>query len=168
MFSLFIPNIYNNPPFCVTCPKVAFYYTEKGGVAMKLTPKQQAFADYYLQTGNAAESYKKAYPSCKKDDTARANASRLLTNANVVTYIEEKQKDIDSKRTADMVEVREFWANAMRNSENSMKDRLKASELIARTSGAFLEKVDVNANVNNINPYQNLSVEELKKLARID
>lgn len=135
---------------------------------MKLTPKQQAFADYYIQTGNATESYKKAYPSCKKDDTARANASRLLTNANVVAYIEEKQKDIDSKRTADMVEVREFWANAMRNSENSMKDRLKASELIARTSGAFLEKVEVNANVSNTNPYQNLSEEELKKLAGIE
>ena len=67
-----------------------------------------------------------------------------------------------------MVEVREFRANAMRNSENSMKDRLKASELIARTSGAFLEKVEVNANVTNTNPYQNLSEEELRKLAGID
>ena len=140
---------------------------EKGGVAMKLTPKQQAFADYYIQTGNATESYKRAYPSCKKDDTARANASRLLTNANVVGYVAEKQKELESNRMADMEEVREFWTEAMRNSENNMKDRLKASELIARTSGAFLEKIDVNANVTNFNPYQSLSEEELKKLAGV-
>lgn len=110
---------------------------------MKLTPKQQAFADYYIQTGNATESYKKAYESCKKDETARANASRMLTNANVVAYIEEKQKELESSRMADITEVREFWTEAMRNPDNSMKDRLKASEMIARTSGAFLDKVEM-------------------------
>ena len=44
---------------------------------------------------------------------------------------------------ADMTEVREFWTEAMRNPDNAMKDRLKASEMIARTSGAFLDKVEV-------------------------
>lgn len=122
---------------------MAFYYAEKGGVAMKLTPKQQAFADFYIQTGNATESYKKAYPSCKKDDTARANASRLLTNANVVSYIEAKQKDLESSRTANMIEVREFWTEVMRDVDEEMRDRLKASEMIAKTSGAFLTKVDM-------------------------
>lgn len=110
---------------------------------MKLTPKQKAFADYYIQTGNATESYKKAYESCKKDETARANASRMLTNANVVAYIEEKQKELESSRMADITEVREFWTEAMRNPDNAMKDRLKASEMIARTSGAFLDKVEM-------------------------
>ena len=110
---------------------------------MKLTPKQQAFADYYIQTGNATESYKRAYPSCKKDDTARANASRLLTNANIVSYVAEKQKELESNRMANMEEVREFWTEAMRNTDNAMKDRLKASEMIARTSGAFLDKVEM-------------------------
>ena len=49
-----------------------------------------------------------------------------------------------------------------------MKDRLKASELIARTSGAFLEKVEVNGTVTTLNPYENLTEEELKKLAGIE
>lgn len=112
---------------------------------MKLTPKQQAFADYYIQTGNATESYKRAYPSCNKDDTARANASRLLTNANVVSYVTDKQKYLEDSRMADMEEVRIFWSETMRNSDNHMRDRLKASEMIARTSGAFLDKVEVKA-----------------------
>ncbi|MGK5506724.1 terminase small subunit [Brevibacillus formosus] len=27
---------------------------------MKLTPKQQKFADYYIETGNATEAYRRA------------------------------------------------------------------------------------------------------------
>ena len=132
---------------------------------MKLTPKQQAFADYYIQTGNATEA---AIQAGYSERTAKQTGYENLTKPYIQQYIEEKQKDLESNRMADMTEVREFWTEAMRNAENTMKDRLKASEMIARTSGAFLEKMEVNANVTNINPYQNLSVEELKKLARID
>ena len=53
------------------------------------------------------------------------------------------QKELESNRLADITEVREFWTEAMRNPDNSMKDRLKASEMIARTSGAFLDKVEM-------------------------
>lgn len=134
---------------------------------MKLTPKQQAFADYYIQSGNATESYKKAYESCKKDESAMVNGSKLLRNAKVVKYIEERQKEIDSTRTADMKEVKEFWSQTMRDVGNTMKDRLKASELIARTSGAFLEKVEVKGEVKTTNPYEKLTEEELKRLAGI-
>lgn len=132
---------------------------------MKLTPKQQSFADYYLQIGNATEAAIKAGYSEK---TARITGCENLTKPNIVTYIEEKQKEIDAQRTADIVEVRVFWTETMRNPANRMKDRLKASELIARTSGAFLEKVEVNGAVTTLNPYENLTEEELKKLAGIE
>lgn len=107
---------------------------------MKLTPKQQAFADYYIQTGNATEAAIKAGYSEK---TARITGCENLTKPNIQQYIEEKQKELESNRMADMTEVREFWTEAMRNPDNAMKDRLKASEMIARTSGAFLDKVEM-------------------------
>ena len=109
---------------------------------MKLTAKQQKFCDYYIETGNGSESYKRAYTSCKKDDTARVNASKLLTNANIVEYIEERNKLLENDRIADMKEVKEFWTTTMRNERVEDKDRLKASELIAKTNGAFLDKVE--------------------------
>ena len=34
-----------------------------------------------------------AYPSIKKDETARANGSRLLTYANIKKYIEERMQE---------------------------------------------------------------------------
>ena len=59
-----------------------------------MTDKHQIFADEYLKDLNGTRAYKVAYPSVKKDETARANASRLLTNANVKKYIDEQLEKI--------------------------------------------------------------------------
>lgn len=72
---------------------------------MALTAKQKIFADEYLIDLNATRAYKEAYPKIKKDETARANSSRMLTNANVASYIEKRMKDREKRTeiTQDMV-----------------------------------------------------------------
>lgn len=74
----------------------------------KLTVKQQVFADYYIELGNVTEAYLKAYPNVKKEATARANGSRLLTNASIKTYIDNRMKELNSKRVADQQEISEL------------------------------------------------------------
>ncbi len=64
----------------------------------KLTPKQKLFADEYLIDLNATRAYKAAYKSCKKDETANVNGSKLLRNTKVSKYIEERMNE-RSKRT---------------------------------------------------------------------
>ena len=64
----------------------------------KLTPKQKLFADEYLIDLNATRAYKVAYKSCKKDETAWVNGSKLLRNTKVANYIKERM-DERSKRT---------------------------------------------------------------------
>ena len=63
-----------------------------------MTEKQKRFADEYLIDLNATRAYRVAYPSVKKDETARANSSRMLTNANVAKYITERMEE-RQKRT---------------------------------------------------------------------
>lgn len=63
-----------------------------------ITEKQKRFADEWLVDLNGTRAYKVAYPSVKKDETAKAAASRLLTNVNVKAYIQERQKERE-KRT---------------------------------------------------------------------
>ncbi|RJW74571.1 terminase small subunit [Coprococcus sp. AF38-1] len=63
-----------------------------------MTEKQKRFADEWLVDLNGTRAYKAAYPSVKKDETAKAAASRLLTNVNVKVYIQERQKERE-KRT---------------------------------------------------------------------
>lgn len=65
---------------------------------MALTPKQKIFADEYLIDLNATRAYKVVYPKVKKDESARVNGSKLLTNTNVVAYIDERMKERE-KRT---------------------------------------------------------------------
>jgi phage terminase small subunit len=72
-----------------------------------VTEKQKRFADEYLIDCNATRAYKVAYPNVKKDETARVNGSRLLTNANVKNYISEQLEIIKSERVADAQEVME-------------------------------------------------------------
>ena len=78
-----------------------------------MTKKQKIFADEYLIDLNATRAYKVAYPRVKNDEVARANGSRLLTNANVAAYIEKRMKDRQERTeiTQDMV-VRELAAIA--------------------------------------------------------
>lgn len=61
----------------------------------ELTEKQKIFCREYIYDWNATRSYLAAYPDVQKDETARAAASRLLTNVNVKAYIEQIQKNLE-------------------------------------------------------------------------
>ncbi len=109
-----------------------------------LTEKQKAFCDYYIQTLNATESAIKAGYSEK---TAKVIGCENLTKPNIQKYLEERNKKIESERIADMTEIKEFWSEVVRGKRNKMNDRLKASEYIAKTNGAFLDKVEHSGDI---------------------
>lgn len=132
-----------------------------------MTEKQKIFADEYLIDLNATRAYRVAYPSVKKDEVARANASRLLTNANVKKYISEQMEKIHNEKTADAQEVIEYLTSVLRGESTaqeivvegigdgmseartmekkpSEKERLKAAELLGKRYSLFTEKVKVS------------------------
>ncbi|WP_243764957.1 terminase small subunit [Eubacterium callanderi] len=143
----------------------------KRGDLMGMTEKQKRFADEYLIDLNGTRAYKVAYPRVKNDETARANASRMLTNANVKTYIDEQLEKIHNEKTADAQEVLEYLTAVMRNEQTeevvvvegtgdgyseartmekdtSIKDRVKAAELLGKRYSLFTDKVDLNADMD--------------------
>ena len=86
---------------------------------VRLTMKQQKFADEYIISGNATEAYKFTYQNVKKDSTARANSSRLLTNANVKSYIDARLEELKKESIAEQDEVLQYLTSVMRG---EMKD----------------------------------------------
>lgn len=111
---------------------------------MGINARQKAFCEYYVASGNATESARKAGYS---ESYAMNRIHELMKNVGICGYIEELNKKIKDKRIADITEVKEFWTEILRDKEQRIQDRLKASEYIAKTNGAFLEKLEVKGNV---------------------
>ena len=100
-----------------------------------MTEKQKLFADEYLIDCNATRAYKVAYPTVKKDEVARANASRLLTNANVQKYINDRMQKIHNEKTADAQEVVEYLTSVLRGQSTSSvlaRDEIGAERVIEK------------------------------------
>lgn len=55
----------------------------------KITVKQEKFCQVYMETGNASEAYRRAYPTSQKwpPNAVTINASQLLKNANVALRV---------------------------------------------------------------------------------
>ena len=130
---------------------------------MKLTIKQKAFADYYIELGNATEAYKRAYPNVIKQRTAESAGNRLLSNVEVKNYIKEKMEEISSNRIAKAEEVLQYLTRVIRDEETEQvvvtksagdfiteieivdkkldaKDKIKASELLAKRYYLFNDR----------------------------
>lgn len=101
-------------------------------MAEKLTPKQKAFCDAYIENGgNATQAAIKAGYSQK---SARTNGQRMLTYDAISAYIAERQKQIDSARICSIQEIQEFRSRVVRKEEKdqfdlevAIADQLKAA-----------------------------------------
>jgi len=104
-----------------------------------MTPKQKRFIECY--SGNAAEAARLAGYSEK---TACSIGERLLRNVDIREAIQLREKERLSEAIASREERQTFWSAIMRDSEEKTADRLKASELLAKSCGDFLERIDAH------------------------
>lgn len=118
-----------------------------------MTPKQKAFADYFLECGNATEAAKKAGYSEK---SAYAMGAENLTKPVISRYIKERMAAQDAARVASADEVLRFYTSVMRGEvpdqfglEAALAERLKAADALMKRYAAgdernrsTLEKLD--------------------------
>ena len=130
---------------------------------MKLTGKQKRFADYYIETGNATESARRAGYKGKNLNNV---ASENLAKVGVKSYIDEKLKILQDERTASAKEVLEFLTKSMRGEldeeivvvegtgdgtsearkikkQIGLRERIKSAELLGKRYRLFTDKVEV-------------------------
>ena len=104
-----------------------------------MNAQQRRFALEYAATGNAAEAARRAGYSPR---TARSQGQRLLTNVDVLAYVRELQETTEEARIASVREIKLFWSSLMNDPEQRTADRLKASELLARSAGLFVRSTE--------------------------
>ena len=117
----------------------------------EISQAQKNFVDYFIESGNQTEAYKKAYPKCKNDNSAAASASKLLRNNKVKQYLDARMAAVDSDKIATAEDVLEYLTSVMRREEKdqfgldaSLSDRTKAAELLGNRYMLFKEQLDVN------------------------
>ncbi len=140
---------------------------------MALTPKQQAFADYYLELGNGTKAAIKAGYSEK---TAYSIACENLNKPEISEYIQERLAQIRGEKIATIEEVMSFYTKVMRGEEKdqfgldpSLTDRIRAGqELVKRLSVSNANNQNkMQENMNALadmirNPAPNRSISEFE------
>lgn len=126
----------------------------------------QIFADEYIISLNATQSYLKAYPNATYN-TARTEGCKLLAEPNMKAYIDEQMAKKQDERIMKQDEILRLLTSIARGEQTeqtlkgegngyqvlvdkdiSAKDRLKALELLGKRYGTFTEKVEVKTEVS--------------------
>ena len=66
---------------------------------IKLTPKQRSFAEHYVDCGNGAEAYRRAYnvKPTTSNEVCAVKGSELLHNGNISVIIKDLRKQQANK-----------------------------------------------------------------------
>ena len=116
---------------------------------MNLTPKQEAFADCYIECGNATEAARKAG---YKEESCRTIGCQNLTKRNISAYIAERMQAQNEARVASADAVLAFFSSVMRGEvkdqfglDAALSDRLNAGKELMKRYAAVESAGDRNA-----------------------
>lgn len=106
----------------------------------KLSERRKKFISAYLETLNASEAARRA----GYKDRANKAGHQLVTNSDIQAVIAEELKTrISADRESVKARVLSLWNSVSTTSTESMRDRLKASELLAKYAGLLTERVEI-------------------------
>ena len=110
---------------------------------MTLTVKQQRFVEAY--NGNATRA---AIEAGYSERWAASNIDKLLKNTEIQAAIKGREQTRIDGFIATREERQRFWTRIMRDENADIKDRLRASEVLGRSEGDFIERVEVKGELD--------------------
>ena len=105
-----------------------------------LNHKQQLFILEYQRTLSATQA---AINAGYSERTAYSIGCRLLKKVEVQQALKQNFEEKRDNLIADVTTIQQFWTETMNDSECDMKHRLRASELLAKSLGLFIEQSKV-------------------------
>lgn len=124
----------------------------------------EKFAQAYAASPNATEAAR-----CAGFKQPHVQGPRLLAKVVVQARLKELTVADSSRRIATAKDRQEFWTRVMEGLEGEdvrMPDRLKASELLGKAQGDFLERMEVTGkNGKDLFPAQRMDDDELAEAA---
>tara|TARA_R110000744_G_scaffold150995_4_gene264378 strand:- start:130 stop:579 length:450 start_codon:yes stop_codon:yes gene_type:complete len=125
-----------------------------------VSPKQSAFAAFVAEGDSYTKAYRKAYDASKmKEQVVWNAASRLAKNKKVMTYIAAlKKKDATAVEAHDKLSkdwIVQRLQDEAQNDGNPAATRVRALELLGKTSGLFDESTHIT--------FENRTPEDVEK-----
>lgn len=125
----------------------------------KLTLKQKKFIAVY--EGNATEAARLAgYKG--SDETLRQVGAENLTKPYITALIEGRLRKELNEMVATREMRRKFWTQIMYDNKEKTMDRIRASELLGKCEGDFINRIEHSGNFS----LESLSDEELNQRLR--
>lgn len=134
---------------------------------MAITKKQEKFAQEYIKDFCGVQAYLRAFPDAEYE-TAKTLSCRWLKDKELKEYINKLVDEYVKEEVNPNRIVLELTEIAYDRSK-PLSERNKALNMLMKIY--CMDNVNINAKVEadvNINPFANLTEEELKKLAEIE
>lgn len=100
-----------------------------------MNSRQKAFCEYYAENPDGQAAAIKAGYSPK---SSKSIASENLTKPDLLRYIRKLQEQVAAPRIAGIAETKATLSDVMRDPHQKPADRIRAAELLLKSSGAFV------------------------------
>ncbi len=104
-----------------------------------MNERQRRFAEYYAADPNATAA---AIAAGYSRRTAHSQGQRLLKNVEVQNFVQQLQDQQHTAQIMTISEVRSFWSQIAQDENEKTANRLRASELLAKSYGLFFHDGD--------------------------
>lgn len=110
----------------------------------KLNIRQKKFAEFYAQSGNAADS---AIQAGYSEKFAGQNADKLLKNTNILEYIKELTEKLKDERILSAKDRQMLLSDIANDKTEETSDRIRAIDTLNKMTGEYLNKVEVSGSL---------------------
>ena len=141
-------------------------------MSRKLTIKQEKFCNFYIETGNASEAYRRAYDCTDKSaEWLAVKANELLKNGNISVRVEELQQEQQRKSDITKEEILKLCADVIRGKlvTDYVEERNGRKQARTLSKSWAIERICKMCGFDapgkqEINLNKPMSIEEAKKL----
>jgi len=103
---------------------------------MPLLPRQERFVEYYLDSLNASESYRKAYNISKEHSYCDAKSCKLMKNPKIISVLASRKKELADISKEDInIRLEKLYKNTTKD-----QTKLKVLEMQAKLNNLLTDK----------------------------
>lgn len=143
----------------------------------QLNVTQRKWLMHYVTTWNKTEASRLAGYKATSDNylckIGHENAQKfnLLIQPYLENKVEDMNEELEVEEQGSVMTLRDiflFWSNIINDDKIAIKERLRASEMLAKAQGGFIERIEMTTIETRHQEFSKLSMEELRSLASLE